>query len=327
VLRISASSENPKEATNLANAVTDSYMKLAVDVALRERFERLHHLTGLWDDYQRTIKQKRETLRTLARRAGSDDKHLLVAKSQLDSQQLAILQQEKLRVKAELIRLRAEQKALAEQAAGPGTSDTLTGAALADAIEKDPEIRLLRDYVAVLRQRLDEARKDAGTDGEADAELIRQASEAEDLLRKARNGFLEQRLAALDPGQAGSLRVANEIRALEAFGASLEKEAEDLQARLKEDNETTLDLEDQKAQIALLDEMAKRVGIEKEAMKVEIEASPRITIIDRAKLPASPESDMNFQAAIFAGSLATLLILCGAYVRGEVRARTRAQAG
>ena len=336
ILQISVSSEDREEAAILANAVLDSYMNLVVDAAHQERSSRLEHLTGLWDDYQQAMKQRRETLRTLARKAGSDDKHLLVAKSQLDYQQLVMIEQERLRVKAELIRLRAEEKAeqdlkVTEKLQSLSLDTTAAGAdegSIAEAVEKDPRVEQVRERLRGLMQRFENNHRLAKNPNDPSLtglrKQIRDASE--DLETARKEAGLHLRSQAANPRQAAGtaasnpLHIAEQIKILEEFGGSLEKEADELQAKLKEVNENTLDLEEEKEHISLLDYSAKKVGIEKEAMQVEREAPPRITIIDKAKPPTSLSNKKAIQATGLTSVAALASILFGISF-WEVRAR------
>ena len=69
------------------------------------------------------------------------------------------------------------------------------------------------------------------------------------------------------------------------FRAALAKEVARLQSERKATRDRGIDLENERAEIAILAEMARKLGAEAEAVRVELEAPGRITILAPARVP------------------------------------------
>jgi hypothetical protein len=78
-------------------------------------------------------------------------------------------------------------------------------------------------------------------------------------------------------------------RVLSEFERKLSMELRELSEELGSLNKGTLDLEGKKAAIALQDDSAKAIGRELEVLKVELKATPRIRLIDKARVTKPPD--------------------------------------
>ena len=107
-LVVSMSGDRPKDMEVITNKVIQMYMKMVSETEGGDRKTRLNTLKKLWDTYQEKLKTKRDSLRKMALKVGSDDKQTLSMKGQLTHEQLALAQSERMRTRSELSRLQAE---------------------------------------------------------------------------------------------------------------------------------------------------------------------------------------------------------------------------
>ena len=154
LLQIALSGQHPADLPVLVNMITDTYMRLVVDRAYNERISRVETLRKLYGKYQEDMKTRREQIRKLALVVGSDDRRTLAMKSQLAHQQLAMIQQQQLQVKSELIRqkaLAAVRKDRSQQPESAAEQGDL--AAVERALENHPQVMKLRESLQMLSQR------------------------------------------------------------------------------------------------------------------------------------------------------------------------------
>src|SRR5271157_4087091 len=82
VLQVSLDGKDPEELARLVNAVTNTYIEEVANGDLKRRVQRRELLKKLRDTKFAELKNRRDALRTLAQRAGSDDRQTLVLKQQ-----------------------------------------------------------------------------------------------------------------------------------------------------------------------------------------------------------------------------------------------------
>ncbi len=309
LVAVSMSGNRPKDLQILVDAVVNKYLENIVNTEKEERHERVQNLKTLWDDYQKKMKEKRDQLRKLALQAGSGDQPTLAYKNQIASQQLAMAEQERMRVHAELVRAKA--RAAAVKVARPAEIDL---SAVEDAIAKDPEVIQLESTIASL------AKQHQGVSriprDRYDPALLRFEREIEST-RKA----LEDRRAWLRPRLTEQLRkmsssggpssaaesMDREIEILEHFENELGSEIEESKKRLSTLTENTLDLQSEQDQISLLADTAQRVGTEVKRMEVEIDAPDRIKVVASANEPKTKD---ELKQAKISGVAAIAALAC-----------------
>jgi capsular exopolysaccharide synthesis family protein len=306
ILQISLSGDRPEDLATLVNAVTDVYMNQIVDRTTEERIRRQETLRESYMSYQNKMKEKRSQVRRLAVSAGSDDRQTLALKGQLMQQQLALTNQERLKVRTELMRLKAESESL--KTLGPAVIDPT---ALAEAIEEDLGVRQLRDDLARLQnqyqanERLAKKRNDPSVsamrrqidDVGKDLETRRAALRAK--FSEAQSGVSLTQVAQID----------KQAHLLEEYGRQLEEEAARLDEETKSLNVTSLDLQTEQDEIELMRDTATKLGSEFEQMEVELKAPKRVVVIDRAKVPRKKDEIKRIRntGAAAAGALACIL--------------------
>lgn len=322
VLTIGLSGGDPREIVKLVNAVVDAYMNEVVNVEHNRRLDRFATLKKVYSDYQESLKSRRDTLEKLAESAGSNDKETLAYKHQLSLQRLASTERELSTRRSELRQAKIKLAVLQEQsrAAAEGTSSPPAADAgwIEAALNSDPTFQNYQKRVGELQRTLARyqnlsIRKNDPAISHAQLELRAARAELEDYAQSRRLDLAAQRReASLVQSSLGDERITlREIEALEEYVKTLVAEAADLERGMQTFNVTTLDLESTQDEVLQAERAAEQVGGQVEALRVELEAPPRIHLIEKAEMPAPTGSRKQALAAVAAGWGTFAMVLFG----------------
>ncbi len=201
ILRVGLSGDKPRQLAAVVNAVADAYLREAVDHERLQRLKRLGQLKYLRDQYEDTVRDKRQILRRLARAKGT------VADQEARQAQRSALYRELEHSQREHLRIRlaqaAEKARLEVLGAGKATDERKAELAALAAQEQ-----LLRQEVRNAKDQL-ESFETAQADLKAVHEEVEQAEEV--VRRVAREvAALHQELEA--PQRARLLEAAEAPR-------------------------------------------------------------------------------------------------------------------
>jgi polysaccharide biosynthesis transport protein len=320
VLQVGLSGERPEDIAALVNAVVDSYLKNVVDRENLGRHDRFDNLTKVFNKYQADLEAKRKELRTLAESVGTDDKQTLALQQQLGLEQVA-------RTKAELQDLRSKKReaeielALLEarnQPAAPGVGGG-GGRDLGAEVEADQGVRDLKGAIDDLYKKLEQVRRLAvkGNDPTS-AAIWREIGATQKSLNERRQRVRQElaRRPAGGGGGGGSLQdeiaqIRQKIATYKRFETMVDGQLRDMTRSLAKFNTEALDLQNQQDEIAITTETAKKVGSLREAIEVEFQAPPRITLWDKAEVPRTKDTSKRIKIVGAAGFGSFAFILLG----------------
>ncbi|MHB1556393.1 MAG: polysaccharide biosynthesis tyrosine autokinase [Isosphaeraceae bacterium] len=303
VMEISLTGPDPDEVAGLVNAVKKAYMDEVVNVDLKRRTERFDYLKKMREHYTELLKKKRETMRRLAESVGSNDRETLALRQQYALEHLQFLQKERLEIQSQRRRLEVEMKqarpeAIPEPASiseaelnrlvdqHPAVAELIAELAerelqlqtqmanlrrVARHAVTDPAIQALQFTVKDLRGRVERSRRKVRPEVRRQAEqqvVIDQETEGDDIRQDlAMLADLEQRLD-------------NEIKSISIVNRSL--------------TTNTLDLQANQEEVAQMEVAATKIAQEVEALAVELEAPPRIRLIDDATVPRTNDTKKRY---------------------------------
>ncbi len=303
VMEISLSGNDPEEVAGLVNAVKKAYMDEVVNVDLKRRTERFDQLKKMREHYTNLLKRKRDTMRKLAESVGSNDRETLALRQQYALEHLQYLQKERLEIESQRRRIEVEMKqarprampepaplseaeldqlvdrhpAVAELTAelAERESQLQTQMATLRRVARhavtDPAIQAMQYTVKDLRRRVERRRKEVRTEVRRRAEqqvVIDQDAEGDDIRQElSMLADLEQRLD-------------DEIKSISIVNRSL--------------TTNTLDLQANQEEVAQMEAAATRIAQEVEDLAVELEAPPRIRMIDDATVPRTADTRKRF---------------------------------
>ncbi|HWE37737.1 MAG TPA: CpsD/CapB family tyrosine-protein kinase [Isosphaeraceae bacterium] len=323
VMFISLDGDDPAELAELVNAVTLAYEKEVVNAEHTKRLERYNALKEIYAKYQSGLRARREELKGLAEKAGSNDKQTLALKQQLAIEAHAAAERELRQVQSELRRAEIELKivreapagsarpvAAAAGAAGPPTGLEAAVAATKAVREAAAQVETLRGQWAVARGRVREGGDVSAVrlgeryrKAQADLDAARAAAREELLARSADGAPAAAALAAGRPATAGDPRevlrarvkfLREDEKALKAVVGSL---ADGTQAF----NQKTISIESITDEIQSAEDAFKQIGSRVEALNVELDAPLRVRRFQLAEPPRSPRLSKLAMATAAAG--------------------------
>jgi len=315
ILRISMSGNEAAEVMALVNAVTQAYRDEVVDVEAKTRRDRYEMLKETWSRYQENLREKRKELKRLTEVAGSDDKRTLADLNRLEIDRLGRAETELARVESELRSLRVELQILQEEQAMNAAD--ISPAVIEAEVNKDRSIELLDARMAQSQKTFDQVSRLVRNGG--DPSLQRQRNEFEaartalvaqkkklypivtqQLQEKARSG-LEVRTGLLQ----------ERIKILSGLEGVLAADVKRLSDRYHSITRNSVDLFSIQEEIGSADQIAKTIGSEVEALNIELQAPPRIRLLERAELPRTKDELRPLKVAGMAGCGAFALVLVG----------------
>jgi capsular exopolysaccharide synthesis family protein len=326
ILTIAMSGDGPRDLAVLANAVTDAYLGEIVDQERKERLARYERLKTLFQKYQGDLRRKRDRFREMAEAVGSNDKASVALKQQMAAQQLTHARQELLELQGELRKAQIKLRVISARN-GPARVDMpVTPEAVEEAIEADPAVAQDRQRLAQIVVRLRGARRIsrdpndpviANLEGEM-ARVRRGLAARRETLRPAVEKRLRESGQIDDP--SGLLQAREYCDILQEQEKSLREQVAAFDQDMRSFNVKSMDFHWIEDEIALAAEAAKTVGTEVEAMNVELQAPPRIRLIERAEVPRPTDPMRRFKIS-GAAAMAALAMMVGGISLWEFSAR------
>lgn len=315
ILRISINGEKPREPMLLVNAVTQAYMDEIVDVETKQRRERYDLLKETWNRYQENLKEKRKELKRLTELAGSDDKKTIANIHQHELDRLGRAEDELARVQSELRSLRVEQEVKQENVVH--ATPIITPAMIEDAIGRDPSIESLKVREAAAQKAIDRVYHIVRNKSDPSLKKYR------DDLESARTAILAQRRKLYpivqqqlqemgrENDDSNEALIPHRISILSKLETVLASDVKRLSERSLSITQNSVDLFSVQEEIANADEVARTIGKEVEALTVELQAPPRIRLLEKAELPHTKDEIRQIKMAGIAGCGAFALALFG----------------
>jgi len=290
ILQVSLSGDLPDDLAKLVNAVTNSYMTNIVNREATERIERHAGLKKIYERYQSGLEERRRALKSLAESLGSSDKQTLAFKQQLSMDHLAQTRTELLQVQSEL------RKSLVELGAMESSTDQageITEGMIQQATEAHPAVTELAGRLAAARQRLENVMRIDRSQIDPATTAARRAYDslalALDRKRKEVRPAVEAGLQKVDESRQEFNRLARRVNVLRSQDSSLNQELTRLSGEISSFGKESLDLQSHQDQMEINAETARRVGALVEAIEVEFQAPPRISILDQAAPPKTKD--------------------------------------
>jgi len=323
-MRISMIGKDSEGIVILLDAIREAYLREEANKEHTLRLERLEKLTKWHDNYEDILRKKRKVLRDLAEPLGSKDNKTLAMKQQYALSELNGLQDELLRLQADLRRAELElpskdelEKYLKEI--------VIPEAVIDEAVRKDPlvvdyqrVITGLEQYLAVYREQSvnpdkDPVYKQKQADLAAAQKLL--ATRRTELVPRITEELREKRRLESAQEQARQQERVDKMKRLDGL---LAKQVHDREGQIQTIGKQTLDMGAQQEEIELVEQMSKSVGQEVQALGAEIDAPSRVTTEEPAY--ATKRDGLGIKAASAAGLGGLVVVLFGVTLL-EFRAR------
>src|SRR5271157_5727592 len=326
VLEISLEGQDPEELARLVNAVTNTYIEEVANGDLKRRVQRRELLKKLSNTKLAEMKSRRDALRTLAQRAGSDDRQTLVLKQQYAIELGTAVRADLRQVQSQKRKLEAMIRVQRPEALHETAAPMVSNDDVAALIEQNPEVSNLKAKLAAASERL--ASEAAYTGHVARNSGMNPALKTLHDEVELLNKQLERKRRTIRPSAIQQLQNPQYPQGDGQLvkGGSLEQQlavATELEASLQEEiknfsqmdqvlTDNTLDLQDNKDELKLIEDASSKIASEVEKLDIELQAPPRISLIEDAIPPTTRNAKKWYQmfGGISLGSfLGTLFLI------------------
>jgi capsular exopolysaccharide synthesis family protein len=313
ILTVSMSGDDPEELMAIVNAVTQAYLDEIANDETKLRRARHDLLKENWNRYQENLRGKRQELKKLTESVGSDDKKTLANIQQLELDRLGRVEDELARVQSELRRTNVELEVM--NGVEDPDATTVTPAMIEEELAKDRSIENLELRMAQSKRAAEQASRLARNPGDPAVQKHRRDLEAAgkalaDQRRKLYPKIeRELRERARSDREAETALLRSRIKVLSRYESMLAGDVQRLADRSRSISRTAVDLSQIQEEIAAQEEVAKTIGNEVEALNVELQAPPRIRLLEKAELPRTKDELRPLRTAGMAGGAAFALAL------------------
>lgn len=302
ILPVQLTGEDPGAVAALVNAVVQAYLNEVVDVERNQRRQRLNELDRVYTDMEGAMRRRRNDLKQLAEQVGTGDPAALNLKQQIALQQYADLQAEWTKVQFARMRAELELQGKGEQLEAPGAIE-VSASEVDSVAQGDPLIvrilaaaevtqtRLAYDEGVVARrvgrEYVQNRRRDL-------ARLQRQVEGRREVLQRE---LQEKKRAVVEEERQ---RLVNNVGILQAQEKRLAEATAEAKAQAVAVGGSSVDVELMRGELRQSEEVLGRVAEERERLQVELRNESRITLLQKAEVPPSP--DRSSQLGLIGGA-------------------------
>jgi succinoglycan biosynthesis transport protein ExoP len=307
----------PSELAMLVNSVADAYLAQIVEQERLDRVARFERLKGLFADYQKDLVEKRLKFKEMAGSIGTSDKGASAVRQQMMVEHLGLARQELMRLQSDVRRSQARLNVLASRPVlAPTSNQDFRQLESPKGDEADPQMMILQDRLAESREQLARIRRTARK-GSADPAVQALEREVKQVTKGLEGRRRELRAAAAradrggpPPARDDRLREVEEyLEILQEQEQSLVQEITSLESQMSSLNVKTMDFHWLEDEIEVASGTAKMVGAEVQSMTVEMQAPPRIRLIERAGVPTLGDPLRRYKLGAIAGGAAFFAFL------------------
>ena len=291
VLTVSLTSNDRKEAAVLVNAMVDAYMNEVVNLDRQRRRDRLSDLQQISAEKEVEVRTKREQLKRELENIGAGDEQTVQARIQLAMSMYAEFQHQFQAMRAEhrnaVARLAEAKRVLQDLATAE-----IPQIEVVSLLNSDPNYHRLQKRIARLElKRRHEMEKLHSNEAAPGTEQARTQAELSSTKEQLEN--LEQKSGDLVRG-ARRIALEMEIRRLESqieisTGqlAAFEKEVERKGQDAESVGRSSIAANMARAEVDNLEQILRAVAMEREILRVNLKAGPRVRVLGDPSAPAA----------------------------------------
>jgi polysaccharide biosynthesis transport protein len=316
MLRLSLSGDNPVDVTRLVNGVTQAYLS---EVANKEKIARRNRNLMLEDDWakrQKLLAAQREQVRSLQLAVGAKNNQNLSAKQQLALNRHMLAMDELLKTQMDLTHAMAELKVLENHRAGGSGAggDELAPAPdpeeIEQAVQHDPTIqKLLAQEQRLSDQILNVERVVRQKQSDSAIRLVRRNLDLVQKQRKQLEANLRREFQqrgttsaeAHKEGEAELATVRHRIEVLRETERNWQTEVSKFTTEAQNLDNKAVEMASIVDDIKIAEAMSNQIGNEIEALKLELHAPDRVTLLKDAKVPRTKDTSKQVRSIGMAG--------------------------
>lgn len=322
LLRISMRGDDPEQLVAIVNSVADAYIREVVENDRQARRRTHETLRSQLEQTEGQLRTSLNELKRLAQTLGMSTEDVMETQQRIGMAQLNELSRM-------LWQLRTERtKAEYTVAAAQFNMERMSGATIPDlAIEaelaKDPEVRIRQTRVMEAEELLRTARlRTVSSDGEGNVPPhIRRKEDELAMLREDLANYLAERrpqfeqqmkLQADYVDYEAEMAFAQEnLRRINEELAHTQENYDETKSFLQKLSSSTPDLEALRSRIESQRVKAAKIAVELNKLELELQAPPRVTLVQRASIPESDSMNLKMIITAFAGILGFSLTVFG----------------
>jgi capsular exopolysaccharide synthesis family protein len=323
IMTVQLSGSRRGDLRDVVNEVVDTYLNNVVNVDRFNRRKELENLRTTLAMYKQQLSEQRKTHDKLAQMAAGNEETRNVL-HRLAMEQEGMVVNDLYRAKSELKKAEIEYQMAQAQHSRP-LDQASFDQQVAARVAADEQVQKLRARINALQGAIDDGRhtiRKRGTDpvvqkarrelADANAELAR----IEPLVRE----YAQKQVLAATSGTRELASIKDRLDFYGNYVAHLEEQAKQLSQTSKQINRKATELADLESQMKGLEKTIEQIQERVNTLSVDLEAPMRVSLIEHASLPRSP--DMKRQLLLTAGvSGGTfLLVLLGiSYLEYRIR--------
>ncbi len=305
IMEVRMTGEDPDALAALVNAVVTAYMEEVVHVERNQRRARLEELNEVHADKENELRQKLNALRQLAEQLGTGDSGTLALQQQYALQQFSQYRQELLRVDFErrrlITQLRVKQTQLEQF---DEETIEVSEFELDDFLAQDQamgELLMRQDLLERMLVHLEETVRPHLLESYAEnyenelQVVVERIAQRREQLREQLKYRKHNALAA----EVADLQT--EIAIKEDERKHLAADVETMGKQVQQFGGSSVDIDILTREIGSLEGVISPIAAERERLRVELRAGERITILQDAQPPRSPNQARRVQQAGLAG--------------------------
>lgn len=308
ILPVQLSGEDPRAVAAIVNAVVQAYLNEVVDVERNQRRQRLNELDRVYTDMEGGVRRKRNELKQLAEQLGTGDTTALNLKQQISLQQYGDLQGALTKMQFERTRAEFELRSKRQMLEDPAAVE-VSPAELDATAQFDPLILRLVAEAETAQTRLvyDEEVLTKRASKEVIPKRRRDLARMRDLV-EARRGMIQRELQEKKRAAVASelKQLASNLEVLQAQEKRLAEVTTEAKTQAMAVGGSSVDVELMRAELKQSEDVLSHVAEERERLQVELRNESRITLLQKAEVPNSP--DRSSRLALAAGALMLGLI-------------------
>jgi len=324
VLQVRLRGEDPKEITQIVNAVTNAYLNDVVNKEKAERLARRDTLEKKYKENMAEVRSRLDTYHNLARSLGTTDSAEVTTQRALLLDHLGTLRAQQTQLQRDIAMVDAELAIMDAKAKGDITLEQSVPEDMVDAmVLRDPQFVELRDRLAGIEEAIvfQTQRSARGTNDPAVRKLQDMRDSMLSRMERRREELKPQILGQMTMEAAGRrtgaaaespivLRMRREIMARQLEDAT--KDFDKVADEVKQLGQANADLMARKQEIEQLMKVTDEMGVRLNATEIDISMPNRVELIEEASVPEG--SDQLFRTMLTALASAAGLVLGGGSV-------------
>jgi polysaccharide biosynthesis transport protein len=290
-LRVGVAAGPPDEQATLTNAVVEAYLTEVREADRRDRMNRLERLKALHREYETRLEEKRRVLRAAAQKLGKDGTALQL-NQQFALEQLRAVEKELLEVQAQIRKAKIEAALAKMDETDQAPEASVPPAKVEEALNRDSGVGQLLEEIASLEQAVAAwQERTANPAKEPGYRYLVQRREAVKEHLSAQRDRLRPALAKQlakerqDEFTAKQQAAKRQLRRLSKVEQLLSEERDARLKALQDLGKPGANLEWVNEEMRLLEETTRALDRQVQLLTVELEAPPRVKLLQKAEAP------------------------------------------